>query len=131
MPAAPDQAAHDRGSSVAEFAMVIVLLMFLFLGLVSIGLWLHVRTVLTAAAADTARYVANADIAPDDAAARARELMTGTAAESTSDSLRCSNTVDDVFVGVTCTLAAPGIVGLLDGVLPDITVTGHAAREAP
>ena len=81
------------------------------------------------AAADAARYVANADIAPDQAASRVAELIGGGPPGSTRASLVCTNTATGRLVGVTCTMDAPGIVGLLDGVLPDITVTGHSVRE--
>ncbi|WP_353650794.1 TadE/TadG family type IV pilus assembly protein [Nakamurella sp. A5-74] len=113
----------------AEFAMVIVLLMILFLSLVSVGLWMYTRTVATAAAADAARYVANADIPPASAAAKVRELLGDGIVGSTGEQLSCTAVADGDLVGVTCTLPAPGIVSLLDGVLPTITVTGHSVRE--
>jgi Flp pilus assembly protein TadG len=116
---------------VAEFAMVTVLLMMLFLALVSLGLWVYSRTILTSAAADAARYVANADIAPDQAAAKVAEILGSGVVGSTSESLGCTNTAEGRLVGVTCTMKAPGIVSLLDGVLPDITGTGHSTRELP
>jgi hypothetical protein len=114
---------------VAEFAMVTVMLMMLFLALISIGLWAYSRTILTAAAADAARYVANADVPPELAAEKVAEILGDGVVGSTSSSLSCSNTADGMLVGVTCTMAAPGVIGLLDGVLPDITVTGHSTRE--
>jgi hypothetical protein len=33
------------------------------------------------------------------------------------------------MIQVHCTMRSPGIIGLLDGVLPDISVTGHTLRE--
>lgn len=111
--------------------MVIVLLMMLFMALVSIGLWAYSRTILTSAAADAARYVANADIDPGLAAAKVVEILGDGVVGSTSDSLVCTNSTQGRLVGVTCTMKAPGIVSLLDGVLPDITGTGHSAREIP
>ena len=50
--------------------MVLVLLLLLFLALLSIGFWAYSRTLLTSAAADTARYIANADIDPGAAPGR-------------------------------------------------------------
>ena len=55
-------AARDRGSSVAEFSLVVVMLMLIFLGLISVGLWAYTRVLLTSAAAAAARYVADADV---------------------------------------------------------------------
>lgn len=109
--------------------MVVVLLMMLFLALVSVGLWLYSRTVLTAAAADAARYVANADIPAAAATDRVRELLGDGVVGSTGGRLRCTPEADAQLVGVRCTVPAPGIISLLDGVLPDITVTGHSVKE--
>ncbi len=111
--------------------MVTVMLMMLFLALVSVGLWLYSRTILTAAAADAARYVANADIAPNQAAAKVEQILGTGIVGSTAYSLHCSESDQGMLVGVTCTMKTPGIISLLDGVLPDITSTGHSARETP
>jgi hypothetical protein len=109
--------------------MVIVLLMMLFLGLISVCLWAYSRTLLTSAAADAARYAANADV-PDVAAAdRVREQLAGGVAGGTLDTLRCTASGDGLMVEVACTMDAPGVVGFLDGVLPAIKVIGHAAAE--
>lgn len=111
--------------------MVTVMLMMLFLALVSVGLWLYSRTILTAAAADAARYVANADIAPNQAVSKVEQILGTGIAGSTAYSLQCSESDEGMLVGVTCTMKTPGIISLLDGVLPDITGTGHSAKETP
>lgn len=121
----------DEGSAVAEFAMVLVLLLMLFLALVSLALWIYARTLLTAAAAQAARYAANADVPDAAASVRAAEIMRGSIAGQTAASVHCEAITDGPLVGVTCTMEAPGIIPLLSGVLPDITVTGHAAAENP
>ena len=38
--------------------------------------------------------------------------------------------VTGLLVTVNCTMESPGIVGLLDGVMPTIEVTGHSAKES-
>ena len=111
--------------------MVLVLLLVLFLSLVSLGLWVYTRTLLTSAAAQAARYAANADVPDDAAAARVAEIMGEGVTGQTADSVHCTTATDGALVGVTCTMKAPGVIPLLAGVLPDITVTGHAAAEAP
>lgn len=111
--------------------MVTVMLMMLFLALVSIGLWLYSRTILTAATADAARYVANADIPPNQAAGKVQQILGSGVVGSTAYSLHCNESDQGMLVGVSCTMKAPGIISLLDGVLPDITGTGHSARETP
>ncbi len=112
--------------------MVLVLLLMLFLALVSFGFWAYTRTLLTSAAADTARYLANADIADTPAAVadRVATLLRGSVAASTSASLACTSTSTGLLVDITCTIRAPGIISLLDGILPDITVTGHSIKES-
>lgn len=109
--------------------MVLVLLLMLFLGLVSVGFWAYSRTLLTSASADAARYIANADIDDDAAAGRVARSLDGSIAAPTSRSLTCRSATDGLLVQVTCTMRTPGIISLLDGVLPDITVTGHSVKE--
>nr|WP_255498441.1 TadE/TadG family type IV pilus assembly protein [Nakamurella sp. PAMC28650] len=120
---------QDCGNSVAEFAMVLVLLLMLFLALVSVGFWAYSRTLLTSASADAARYIANADIPDTAAAERVATLLDGSIAASTSASLQCRSATEGQLVQVTCTMRTPGIISLLDGVMPDITVTGHSVKE--
>lgn len=111
--------------------MVLVMLMLLFLALISLGLWMYCRTILTSAAADAARYVANADVSPDQASRKVVEILGDGVVGSTSKSLVCTNSAQGQLVGVSCTMKAPGVVALLDGLLPDITGTGHSVRERP
>lgn len=108
---------------------MLVLLLMLFLALLSIGLWAYARTVLTSAAADAARAAANYDVTgavtTEQVAAQLGDGVVG----GTRSSLRCTSGVDGLLVTVTCTMDAPGIVGLLNGVMPAIEVTGHSAKE--
>ncbi len=105
------------------------MLLILFLALLSIGLWGYTRTVLTSAAADAAREAANYDVPSAVTTAHvAGELGDGLTG-ATRSSLTCTSTADGLLVTVTCTMPAPGVVGLLDGVMPDIEVTGHSAKE--
>lgn len=114
--------------------MVLVMLMVLFLATIALGLWMYSRSLLTSAAAQAARYAASADVAdPTAASRRAVEIMTQTIAGGVADTVRCDPpaAADPVMVEVHCTMAAPGILPLLSGVLPEIAVTAHALREAP
>ena len=123
-------AARDRGSSVAEFSLVVVMLMLIFLGLISVGLWAYTRVLLTSAAAAAARYVANADVSDAGAADKVRQELGAGIVASTGATLVCHADQQGLLVGVSCTMQTPGLVGFLDGVLPDITVTGHSMKEA-
>ncbi|MEP6562259.1 MAG: TadE/TadG family type IV pilus assembly protein [Nakamurella sp.] len=121
--------AGDRGSAVAEFALVLVLLLMLFLALVSVGLWAYTRTLLTSAAADAAREAANYDASSTITTGQVAEMLGDGLSGATRSTLQCTSGVQGLLVTVNCTMEAPGIVGLLDGVMPTIEVTGHSAKE--
>lgn len=72
----PD-ALREQGSAVTDFAFVSGLLALLFLALLQLGLVLHVRNTLMAAAAEGARMGARAGATPADGVERTRELITG------------------------------------------------------
>lgn len=65
----------DRGSGVVDTVLVTGLVLALFLLVLQVGLVLHARTVLVAAAAEGARYGADADRTPDQGAARAGQVV--------------------------------------------------------
>ena len=109
--------------------MVLVLLLMLFLALVSVGLWAYNRTLLTSAAADAARNAANFDAPSAVTTAHVATQLGGGLSGSTRSTLSCTSGVVGLLVTVNCTMEAPGIVGLLDGVMPTIEVTGHSAKE--
>jgi Flp pilus assembly protein TadG len=115
---------------VAEFALVLVLLLMLFLALVSVGLWAYTRTLLTSAAADAARIAANYDNPGIAATQQVSNLLGGGITGATRSTLSCSSSVQGLVVRVDCRMEAPGIISLLDGVMPAIEVTGHSAKES-
>ncbi len=114
----------------AEFALVLVLLLMLFLALVSVGLWAYTRTLLTSAAADAARIAANYDNTGIAATERVSNSLGGGVTGATRSTLSCTSGVQGLLVRVDCRMDAPGIIALLDGVLPTIEVTGHSAKES-
>jgi len=59
-----DDGAAEAGAAVVEFVLVGVLLLFVFLGVVQVGLVLHTRNVLAADAAEGARHGANLGVDP-------------------------------------------------------------------
>jgi Flp pilus assembly protein TadG len=120
----------DRGSAVVEFVMVGVLLLAVFLAVVQLGVTLHVRNTLVAAAAEGARYAANADRGPAEGAQRAQELI----AQSLSAAYAQDVTAGAELVGgvetVVVRVRAPvPVVGFVD-VVPALDVEGHAFEEA-
>ena len=61
--------------------------------------------------------------------AQVADLLGGGLSGATRSTLNCTSGVAGLLVTVNCTMEAPGIVGLLDGVMPTIEVTGHSAKE--
>jgi Flp pilus assembly protein TadG len=121
----------DRGAAVVDFTLVGVLLTVLFLALLQLGLALHVRNTLTAAAAEGARYAANADRTPGDGVALTQRLIRDSLDDSFATGVTAGtervNGVATVVVRVDARLP---VIGLL-GPARAISVRGHALEEAP
>jgi hypothetical protein len=120
---------HERGSAVADFAMVSSLVAVLFVAVFQLGLALHIRNTLISCAAEGARLGARADADPAAGADRARELIRA----SLSDRYTGQVTARVVDVGgvqaVAVDVAAPlPVIGPLG---PDgrLRVTGRAFLE--
>ncbi len=113
-----------------ESSLVLVLLVVLLLAVLQVGFALHVRNTLVAAAAEGARYAANADRSPEDGAARTRELVAGALGEEYAA---------DVVAGTEVVAGVPTIVVVIEAPLPvlgpiglanGIVVRGHAFEES-
>lgn len=119
----------ERGSAVAEFVMVSVLVLALFLGVVQVAFALHVRALTIDAAAEGARLAARADRSPEDGVARTRELITASLSASYADDVVATTTQRAGLPVVEVTVRAPlPVVGLL-GPSGTMTVSGHALAE--
>jgi hypothetical protein len=120
----------DHGSAIVEFSLVGVLLTVLFLGLLQLGLALHVRNTLVASAAEGARHAANADREPGDGAVVTRRLIRGSLADSfaadVTSGFETVGGVRTVYVEVRATLPLVGLLGPARG----IVVRGHALEES-
>src|SRR3954470_2562012 len=127
-----DRRAHaEEGAAVVDFTLVGVLLTVLFLALLQLGLALHVRNTLTAAAAEGARYGANADRGPADGAAITRRMIRDSLADSSAGDVTAgTERVDGVPTVVVRVRARLPVIGLL-GPARAISVQGHALDEAP
>jgi len=101
----------------------------LVLGLVQVGLVLHVRNTLTAAATEGARYGATIDRTPEDGAARTREQIDDAIAARFADDVAARReTVGGVpTVAVTVHASVPAL-GLW-GPAVRLSVTGHGVQE--
>ena len=126
---APEVRYGDRGSAVVEFVLVSVLLSALFLAVVQLGVALHVRNTLTAAAAEGARYAANADRSPADGVVRTREVIRSSLSTRFGSDVRGSYTDvaghRAVVVEVRATLPLVGFAGPPHS----LVVRGHALDE--
>lgn len=119
----------ERGSAVAEFTLVGVLLTVLALAVVQLALALHVRNTVLDAAAEGARYAALAGADDADGVQRTRELITAAiSAEYAHDVSVARSNLDGVPVVAVTVRATMPVVGLL-GVDHGMEVTGHAAVE--
>ena len=127
----PLRRSSDRGSAAVEFVLVGVLLTALFLGVLQVVFTVHVRNVLVAAAADGARYGANADRVPDDGAAYTRALITHALGARYAHAVTAGTDDADGTPVVVVRVHAP--LPLIAALVPvtTITVRGHALQEAP
>lgn len=119
----------ERGSAVAEFTLVAGLLVLVALTVMQLALALHVRNVLTDAAAEGARHAALEGAAEDAGTQRTRDLITATLSVSYAENIRTSTIISEGVelrrVEVSAPLPLVGLVGPA-GVLE---VRGHAVVE--
>ena len=124
------RARDETGAAVVDFVLVSMVLVPLVLGLIQVGLVLHVRNTLAAAATEGARYGANIDRSPADGAARTRQQVAGAIA---------GRFAGDVTAGRETVGGVPTVVVRVRAVVPplglwgpgvDLSVTGHGVEEA-
>lgn len=117
----------------AEFALVSIMLVMLLLGVLQVAVYLHVRNVVAASAAEGARYGANADVDPAAGGPRASEIIARSLGSRTAGELPCNSTIEPAAAGpalvaVTCRGALPVFFAPL-GRLLSMDVTGRAVKE--
>ncbi|RXZ69088.1 TadE/TadG family type IV pilus assembly protein [Agromyces albus] len=123
-------ARDERGSAVAEFTLVGVLLTVLALAVVQLALALHVRNTLLDAAAEGARYASLAGSSAGDGVARTQDLIsTAISAEYAQDVAAAHSSIGGVPVVAVTVRATLPVIGLL-GLERGLEVTGHAAVES-
>ncbi|MDH6236245.1 TadE/TadG family type IV pilus assembly protein [Cryobacterium sp. CG_9.6] len=119
----------ETGSAVAEFVMVAALLTALTLGVMQLGLALHVRNTVLDAAAEGARYASLADSSLAEGAARTRDLIQTAVGPAYATGVTASY---DSIAGYPCVhvrVVTPlPLLGLF-GIDRGLEVDGHAARE--
>ena len=125
----PEAARNDAGAAVVDFVLVAVVLVPLLLGVVQVGLVLHVRNTLAAAASAGARYAATFDRGPADGAAKARQMIDGVLAARFAQHVTAAQTDVDGYPGVVVSGAAEVPALGLWGPAVHLEVTGHAVEE--
>jgi len=123
------RAGGDEGAAIVEFALVCVLLTVLFLGILQIGLALHVRNTLVACAAEGARYAANSDREPQDGAEYARALIRRSLSDRFARDVSAGYDEASDTVEVHVRASIP-VIGFL-GPPRSLVVKGHALEELP
>ncbi len=123
--------AGDEGSAAVDFVLVGGLVTVLFLGVLQLGLALHVRTLLIDSAAEGARLGARLESEPGDAEARTKELISS----ALSDRYAGDVTTSVVEVGgaemIEVRVRAPMPVIALLGPSGTLEVRAHALAETP
>ena len=121
----------EQGSAVVDFVLVMVVLVPFVMGIAQLGLVLHVRNTLTAAASEGARYAATADRPLEAGVVRTREQI--------ADAL-ASRFARDVAASPATVAGAPGVRVRVVAEVPPLglwgpavrlVATGHAVEEVP
>jgi Flp pilus assembly protein TadG len=120
--------APDRGSAIVEVVLVLPLLVLVAVAVLQVGLALHVRSTLTAAAADGARVAALAGADPAAGIRRTRALLADNLAGSVVRAVTARSIVVDglpvMAVRVDADLPLVGLIGP-----SSLSVVGHAVLE--
>lgn len=119
----------ERGAAVVDFVLIMVLLIPIVLGVIQVGLVMHVRNTLSAAASEGARAAAVVDGDPSLGAEHTRALIRVAIADKYAE---------DVTAGFQLVGGMPGTVVRVRTEVPalglfgpgvSLSVEGHAVRE--
>ena len=116
-----------------EFVLVSLLLVMLLLAVLQIGVYLHVRNVVAASAAEGARYAANADVDLAAGGPRASDVIRRSLGDRVAGQVPCSGALEAgaggaTLVAVNCRGALPVFFAPLGRLLP-LEVTARALEE--
>ena len=119
----------QRGAAIVDFVLVVVVLVPLLLGLLQLGLVLHVRNTLTAAASAGARCAATVDRGPSDGTAKTQQMITGILTERFAGQVSAAQTVVGGYPGIVVQVEADVPPLGLWGPAVHLAVEGHAVEE--
>lgn len=118
----------DRGSAIVEFALVAPLIVGVALVVLQLSLTLHVRSVLTAAAAEGARMASLVGSQLVTGERRTRQLLDGNLAGSVVTHVRVSRVMEDGLLMTSVRIEARlPLIGLLGP--ESLQITAHALQE--
>ncbi|MDQ1721181.1 MAG: hypothetical protein QOI26_915 [Pseudonocardiales bacterium] len=128
--------AEDRGSAVVEFCLMSVLLVMLLFAVVQVAALFYVRSVAASAAADGARYAANAGVSPQAGGERAAALLGQALSPGMARRLPCEGgLVAEAGSGlVTAEVRCRGTIRsvlLPIGALVKVDVTSQSLKDDP
>jgi Flp pilus assembly protein TadG len=119
----------ERGAAVVDFVLVLLVVVPLLLGVLQVGLVLHVRNTLTAAASEGARYAATVDRPAAAGADRARAQVRGALADRFARQVVARDVVVDGVPGVRVDVRAEVPPLGLWGPAVRLELSGHAVEE--
>jgi hypothetical protein len=126
----------ERGSSIAEFAMIAVLLVFVLFAVLQVSAYFYLKSIVGAAVADGARYAANAGLDPVVGGPHASVLIRQGLSPDMARCLPCTGdeTTDSgsglSVARVQCRGRIKSIFFPVGGFLT-IDVTGQSLKEQP
>jgi Flp pilus assembly protein TadG len=82
---------RDAGAAVVEFVMISVLLVLLLFGVLQLGVYFYARNIVSASAADAARYAAAAGVAASAGGPRAEQLISRGLGRAQSAAITCTS----------------------------------------
>lgn len=124
-------ARREGGAAVVDFVLIMVLLIPIVLGVIQVGLVMHVRNTLSAAASEGARAAAVIDGTPADGARRTRDLIRAAIDDSYADRVSAGFESVGGMPGTVVTVRADVPALGLFGPGFSVEVEGHAVREDP
>ena len=127
--AAARSARSQRGSAIADFALVSVVLVPLFFGVLQLALIWHVKTTLTSAASEGARYGAAYNRTVPDGEQRTRAVIEDTFGADFTATVAAAETSVAGQPGVAVAVTAEVPVLALWGPTITVAVRGHAVKE--
>lgn len=124
---------RDRGAAAVEFALVTVPLVLLLLAVLQVAVYLHIRNVVVAGAAEGARQAAVADRSTSDGGPAAERVLAAGVPGRVADGIACTASEEagaggTVLVAVRCRGGVPAVLAAVGPRLP-IDATARALKE--